>query len=85
MVCLRGSYLIEDRCLLDDFGLVSNSPWESNLTLVQHIIGDRRADKKNEPNLGRYVACVRDGPTKALGGVLSTGRVCIQQQLSKSH
>jgi hypothetical protein len=85
MACLKGSYPIEDRCLQDDFGLVSKRPWEPNLTLVLHITRDRWEDRKNEPNLGRYVAYVRDGPTKALGRVLSTGRVCIQQQLSKHH
>jgi hypothetical protein len=36
--------------------------------------------QKEQPNLGGYVAYVRDGPTKALGRVLSTGRICIQQQ-----
>jgi hypothetical protein len=37
MACLRGLYLIKDRCLLDDFGLVSKRPWEPNLTLVPCI------------------------------------------------
>jgi hypothetical protein len=36
-MCLKGSYPIEDRCLQDDFGLVSKRPWEPNLTLVQRI------------------------------------------------
>jgi hypothetical protein len=34
MACLRGLYLIGDRCLLDDFGRVSKKPWEPNLNLV---------------------------------------------------
>jgi hypothetical protein len=75
----------QDRCLQDDFGLVSKRPWEPNLTLVQISPRDRRADRKKEPNLGGYVAYVHDGPTKVLGRVLAIGRVCIQQQLSKHH
>jgi hypothetical protein len=39
----------------------------------------------NEPNLGRHVAHVRDGPTKALGGVLASSRVRLQQQLPEHH
>jgi hypothetical protein len=38
---------------------------------------DRRADRMNEPNLGGYVAYVRDGPTEALGRIFSTGRICV--------
>jgi hypothetical protein len=34
MACLRGLYLIEDQCLLGDFGRVSMRPWEPNLTSV---------------------------------------------------
>jgi hypothetical protein len=37
MAYLRGLYLMKDRCLLDDFGLVSKRPWEPNLTLVLRI------------------------------------------------
>jgi hypothetical protein len=29
----------------------------------------------NEPNLGRHVAHVRDGPVKTLGGILASSRV----------
>jgi hypothetical protein len=39
----------------------------------------------NEPNLGRHVAHVRDGPTKELGGILATSRVHLQQQLPEHH
>jgi hypothetical protein len=39
----------------------------------------------NEPNLGRHVAHVRDGPTKVLGGILATSRVRLQQQLPEHH
>jgi hypothetical protein len=39
----------------------------------------------NEPNLGRHVVHVRDGPTKALGGILTSSRVRLQQQLLKHH
>jgi hypothetical protein len=31
----------------------------------------------NKPNIGGYVAHVRDGPTKALGIILPTGRICV--------
>jgi hypothetical protein len=77
-VCLRGLYLIEDRCLLDDFGLVSKRPWEPNLTLVPRITQRQMGrPEMNKPNLGGYVVYVRDGPTKALGRILATGRICI--------
>jgi hypothetical protein len=39
----------------------------------------------NEPNLGRHVVHVRDGPTKALGRILATSRVRLQQQLPEHH
>jgi hypothetical protein len=39
----------------------------------------------NEPNLGRHVVHVRDGPTKALGGILASSRVRLQQQLPEHH
>jgi hypothetical protein len=28
MACPRGLYLMEDHCLLDDFGLISKRPWD---------------------------------------------------------
>jgi hypothetical protein len=84
MACIKGSYTIEDRCLQDNFGLVLKMPWEPNLTLVQFITLRDRADRKNEPNSGRYVAYVRDGPIEELGRIVATNRVPIQQ-LSKSH
>jgi hypothetical protein len=34
-----------------------------------------RQTERYEPNLGRHVAHVRDGPTKALGGILASSRV----------
>jgi hypothetical protein len=37
MAFLRGLYTIGDQCLLDDFGLVSKSSLEPNLTLVPRI------------------------------------------------
>jgi hypothetical protein len=39
----------------------------------------------NEPNLGIHVAHVRDGPTKELGGILASSRVCLKQQLPEHH
>jgi hypothetical protein len=63
---------------MGDFGLVSKRPWEPNLTLVPCIsLRDRWADRTNKPNLGGRVVYVRDGPTKALGGILATGRIHI--------
>ena len=37
----------------------------------------------NIPDLGIHVVHVRDGPTKVLGGILASSRVCLQQQLLK--
>jgi hypothetical protein len=31
----------------------------------------------NKPDIGGYVAYVRDGPKKELGGMISTGIICI--------
>jgi hypothetical protein len=39
----------------------------------------------NEPNLGRHVVHVHDGPTKALGRILGTSRVLLQKQLPEHH
>jgi hypothetical protein len=65
MACLKGLYPIEDRCLLDDFGRVSKRPWEPSLTLVLRITQETDGQTETyEPNLGRHVAHVRDGPTK---------------------
>jgi hypothetical protein len=71
--------IIYDRGYLftDDFGLVSKRPWEPNLTLVPCITRRQAGNRKNKPNIGGYVAYVCYGPTKELGGVLATGRVCI--------
>jgi hypothetical protein len=33
--------------------------------------------RKNKPNFGGHVVYVRDGPTKSLGRILSTGIICI--------
>jgi hypothetical protein len=49
------------------------------------LMRDGRTDRTYKPNLGRHVAHVRDGPTKALGGILASSRVRLQQQLSKHH
>jgi hypothetical protein len=46
MAYLKRLYPIEDRCLLDDFGLVSKRPWEPSLTLVLRIT-QRRTDRQN--------------------------------------
>jgi hypothetical protein len=43
----KESYLIEDQCLQDDFGLVSNRPWEPNLNLV-HCITLRLTGRQKE-------------------------------------
>jgi hypothetical protein len=77
MACLRGLYLIEGQCLLDDFLLVSKRPWEPNLTSVLCITLRKRADQTNKPSLGRHVMHVRDGPTKVLRIILATSIIII--------
>ena len=39
----------------------------------------------NEPNLGRHVAHVHNGPTKSLGIIIFTSGVRLQQQLPENH
>jgi hypothetical protein len=55
-MCLRGLYPIEDRCLLDDFGLVSKRPWEPNLTLVLRIT-QRQTGRPNEQTKSWRTCC----------------------------
>jgi hypothetical protein len=47
-----------------------------NFSTAYHPETDGK-NRMNKPNLGRHVAHVRDGPTKQLGRILSTGRIHI--------
>ena len=74
MVCLRGLCPIEDQCLPDDFGMSFQEAvgTQLNFSTAYH---PEIEDRAYEPNLGRHVAHVRDGPAKTWGGILASSRV----------
>jgi hypothetical protein len=86
MVCQKGSYPIEDRCLQDDFWTSFQEALgtQLNFSTTYHPETDGKTERTNqilEDMLRMYVM----DQHKTLGRVLATGRVCIQQQLSKYH